>query len=521
MGTLNECDSYSSLYMLEQQLETLPRIFFRPEIVDVGQAVNTIGDAMEIRLPLSNLSEKEKAPIIARQVTETYNALKSCPEHSAAFAPLNKIANSIGANIINVFNVLRFNVKPEVDMLKDAIMGKTSEILSAENLQALVSPTAEPNTDFYQVPWDAIINIFGGASNVIQSFKDLTGYEPTFGEVDIRVALNTIMPTIGSLQIHPDTQTDILERVKQKTTNEVQANMVDEVYKLLTESYTFQMFVAAQLQQISNSNTYASILRGNIAVLTDVYPIVELFKTTPLDVSGDLLEKIQENIGVVLNVCRLIAYQVVLLRKFYNSALIIDAQTINPDTLTSFAESGGTPRDIAIYLQVFYTSKSIPVPNIGISGTIVLEQKESAEQMFATQNSSYLLNATTLRNGAMIRAAKEILSDHILAADSTRLPENVSIDEFYNIKKYLIQATLSRLDINDDNHLENSLYDFVIQLWYDKTMVQTAHELFGSEMVRQMSLNDNLSQEDLALVDARVAATIAARFILKELCTVA
>lgn len=520
MADITQIQSNVFLPMLEDTLDTLPDVLFNPGVTDIATAVNAIGDAMEVRLPMSNMDEKARASEIVRQVIETYDSLKSCPEHVGCFLPLTQLSNNLGTNMINIFNILKSSVRPEVESLKESILGKTTALLEAENLGVLVTPNAEPSTDFFIVNWDQYVNRFGGVQSIIDAFKDLTQYGSNLSITDIGIALDSAKFRIEALQINPETEDDILRRVKERTADEFQRERVDQIYRLITDPYLFNGFVVETLSRSVSSNVYPPIINACIAAIEDIYPVVNIFKSTPLDVTEDLLGRIQSNIEVLLNVFHLIAYLLLVMRKHYTEALIIDVKMINGDVLPNFESEGGSLKDVSIFLQVYYTSKQIGVPFSGIKGREVLETKQDAAALYDQLTNAHLMQASTIKNGVIIRAAREIMADHIQSADPSRLPENTSVEDFFRIKKPLIQIMLNRFDSGEDKHLENILYDFVLSLWYDGTMVQTAHELFGSEIVRQLEASSDIDNETLALVDARVAATICANFIMKEICVV-
>ena len=45
------------------------------------------------------------------------------------------------------------------------------------------------------------------------------------------------------------------------------------------------------------------------------------------------------------------------------------------------------------------------------------------------------------------------------------------------------------------------------------------HNLFGEEIMKQLSISKEISDSQLSLVDARVAAKIMAKFIVDNLCS--
>ena len=507
-------------YLLEESLAGLPNIYFNPNVSEIATAVNTLGDAIEIRTQFSNGNNNDAANDIVRQVLESYDALKSNPEFSSCFHPLSKLSNNIGESLVSIFNLLRTGVRPEVESLRESIDGRMTQLMEQENLTALVTPNAEINTDYTFLDWDSIINSQGGAEIIASAIKEyLNGYTPTFGINDLTVLLNSSLLTIKDLAIDPDTAADIRDRVSEKVAGAADGQQIQFIMELITSPYAFDRLVASHLRSALTTTEYASLLGNLIDVVETMNPLLDVFKSTPLNISEELLSDIQSNLDVLKKFTTICAYLLLIMRRHYSAALVIDVNLINSDSVEEFTNAGGTFEDISHYLQAFYIGgkKNIPIPFRGISGADILDKKELAASEYSQMTQTHLLQASSIRHAVMARALKSVLTDYIQSADSSRIPEQMSIEEFYNSKKHLVQRAMNRLGVTEDQHLDNVLYDFILTLWYDDSMVKTAHELFGAEIIRQMEASSDLNSETLALVDARVAAAICANFLVKEI----
>ena len=523
MASINTQPMGSFRYLLGDSLKTLPRIYFNPDVAEIATAVNAIGDAIEIRTEFSTGQNDETENAIARQVFESYDKLKLNPEFSSCFHPLSKLANNIGESIVGIFNLLRTSVRPEVEALRESVDARMAQLMDQENLTATVTPNTEINTDYTIMDWDSIINSQGGVAVLTSAISEyLNGYTPTAGMNDLTVLLNSSLLVIKDLAIDPDTAADIQSRVSQRLSPTTDVQVVRDIMELVTSPYAFDRLVASHLRAALTTTDYASLLIKLMSVIVDFYPVVEVFKSTPLNVSDELLDDIQNNIEVLKKFTTICAYLILVMRNHYSGALVIDAKMLNGDTVEEFTNAGGTFEDISKYLQAFYFSgkKNIPIPFRGIAGADIIEKKETANAEYTQMAQTHLLQASSIRHAVMARALKSVLTDHIQSASSSRMPEQMSIDEFYHSKKHLVQRAMNRLDITEDQHLDNILYDFVLTLWYDGSMVKTAHELFGTEIIRQMEATSDLDSETLALVDARVAAAICANFLVKEILVV-
>jgi hypothetical protein len=76
-----------------------------------------------------------------------------------------------------------------------------------------------------------------------------------------------------------------------------------------------------------------------------------------------------------------------------------------------------------------------------------------------------------------------------------------------------VKKAVRKYGNDGDNNLENVLYDFIIDVWYQNTPVATAHKLFGEEAVKQLEIKPELSAQDADLIDITVFASLAAQFI--------
>lgn len=521
MASINTAPMGGFRYLISGQLSDLPDLFFKSTVTEISTAVNALGDAIEIRLPQSNMTDKAMETEVANQVFAAYDKLKENPELGQYFSPLSKLANDLGVTIVNVFGILRTGVKPEVDALRESVLGRTTEILEQENYDVLVSPNATLSTDFFIVNWDELVNKQGGISVVTDAMREyLKGYSTMASINDLRILISSQILTIRPFSINTDTAGDILDRVKNRLNDDVQKASVDTIFDLITDKYSFDKLVTNILGRAVASNEYGQILNSAIALLSDLYPVYEVFRTTPLDVTDEVLCDIQDNLTVLGKFFMSVAYLLLVMRQHFSTALVVSDRMLNNDNLQTFGTDGGTMEDVAKYMRVFYETKNIPVPFNGIPGSEIIEMRERATEAYNQLTQTHLMQASTIRHSIMTRAIRDILSDYIRSADVSRLPAQMSIEDFYRVKQHLVQDASNRLDISEDHHLDNILYDFVLSLWYEGTMVKTAHSLFGTEIVRQMEATTELDNETLALVDARVAAAICANFIMTEICTV-
>ena len=521
MASISSSSMSSTRFLLSESFNELPDLFFNPAVTEISSAANAIGDAVELRMSSSSTSKENQEKEIVMQVFEAYDKLKENPEFASHFHPLTRLSNSVGETLVNIFNILKTSVRPEVESLRESVEARIQDLLEKEKLGHLVNQQAEPSADFTVLDWDKVVNVLGGTSNigeVVGGF--MGGYPTTFSMNDLTAILNGSVLEKPELQLHPDTFDDIVRRATEKASNGLDTSNIRRVMQLITDQYAFNTLKTKLLRTAQTTTDFGSLLDKLCQELAALYPAYELVRSTPMDVTEEVLEDIMKSLDVLYRVLMTAAFVLLIMRKHYVGALVLNPTTLNGDSVEEFYSNGGSFSDVAKYLFVFHSTPNIPVPFRGIPGAEILSKKEIAETEYTRITQTHLAQASTIRQTYTARALRMVLNDYIQSADASRLPENMSIRDFFAVKRGLIETATSRLNISEDMHLDGVLYDFVLSLWYEGTMVKTAHDLFGSEIVRQMEASPEMDAATLALVDARVAAAICANFLVKEIFTV-
>ena len=515
----------SSIYspMLVDELNTLPELFFNDAATEIGAAVNTIGESIELRMALTNLDTENKARVIAEQVLNAYDGLKQCPEHRACFLPLSKLSSQIGAEITNVFTILRNNVRPEVDMLLEAINQKMQEYVTDENKEIAINPEAKTNTaQMLVLDWDQMFSTFGGEEILADTYKDLTKLDGTRGIVDLRELLAMGVLTQNPIQLvdsaAQEVQGRILDALKSSDVETQEA--VKAVYNLITDPYDYSALVAHTLGELVRSNDYASAVTKIKDSLFYLRGVLQVYKVTPQNLSDTVNAQFVNNIQNVENLLYMMGYALVILRDHYKDALIIDYKLLNGDQFQAYEENGGSMDDVVKFIHTLYEKPGIPIPMDGIDADKVKSVKNEVDEKYDSLLSSYTLQAASIKYNATVKAARDILNLYIQDTDESRLPEGVSAESFWRMKRPLVNNILNRYDTDEDSNLEVLLYDFVISMWYDGTMVRTVHEMFGREVIKQLEASQDIDNETVALMDATVASSVVAQFLMNSICCV-
>lgn len=489
-----------------------------PLYTDFDRAVNTIGDLIELKLP-ADMDTGETTSTAIMQVLEQYDRLKTCPQYGGLFTVLNRVASELGEHIVSVFQLLQTSVYPEVESLREKITATTEELSRQEgtNIALLHDPMVDK--EFDTLSFVSVLDNLGGVEEITRGYKDLTGYEPTANIADIAIALNVLRLHIQPLSLHEEAKADMLQRVKSRIEGVTDDALLEKILAILTTPYDFQSFIAEHLTALTSGNDLSAMLKHNISCLSTVSSLIALFRSTPFNLPDEILDALSNNIQQMEKALNLVAYSIFVVSQMFQSVLIIDEQTLNKEVLDMFYEQGGTKQDIVQFLFVYYLSKNIPVPNAGITMEDVQVSKEQVAKEFAAMNTSYQMDARLLLRNTMAKAMRAVLMDYLKDVEPSRLPEGMSAEMFAKQNEYLVNRCINMLDTQDEGHLENCLFTFIIDLWYDNTIVGTAHKLFGTETLKQLQIHTDLSEEQLKMIDARVAASLAANFLTTTLCT--
>ena len=522
MASISSSPLNSTRFLISESFSELPELFFNSGVSEIATAVNAISDAIEIRTAQSATGSKEtQEHEIVMQVLDAYDRLKTNPEFGAHFHPLSKLANNVGETLVNVFNILKTSVRPEVEALRSSIEGQIRDLLEKENLGHLVTRQDAPSENFTVLDWDKTLNMFGGTSTIGDTVGEfMGGYNISFSMNDLTTILTGSFLNKPEFSLNQMTLDDIVRRACEKAPAGFDPNSIKRVMQLITDSYAFNTLQADLLRAAQTTNDFGALLNRLLEELAALYPAYVIVRATPMDVTEAVLEDIMKNLDALYRVLITAAFVLLILRKHYANALVLNLTLINGDTAEQFDSDGGKFEDVAKYLFAFHITPNIPIPWTGIAASDILQKKEIANNEYTRVTQAQLMQATTIQQTYTARALKSVLTDYIQSADPSRLPEGMSIQRFYESKRGLVHSAAGRLNVSEDMHLDGVLYDFVLSLWYEGTMVKTAHELFGTEIVKQMEASSEMDTQTLALVDARVAAAICANFLVKEILVV-
>lgn len=494
-------DLTSSVNLFE--IEDIPNVKFKKNIAALSNVFYGINDCVDMRSTHDDITTEN----VIAQVTDRYNDLKQCPEYRAYFAQLDQFANNIGTNILNTFNILSGSIKPEVDALAERIVATADEHLSSREV---VLPNMEVRPFEETIDWDALFEDFGGVSQVLVAFEEYFNMKPSGSVTDIRVIAGGRDFDKETLDISTDV---IKQAFKSKDIGEDDA-VVEHFCEMVRSHWGARTIIEPVIASVLRRNDIRSAIESIREVLS-FKKFVDTVLSFNYDVIDSVAERIEESAKVILKALYFVLYIAVIIRKTAkDEKIILFTPFVNPDVLPDFEEQGGTRELLAKYVRVNYLARDREIPSRGIRMGDVIADKARVEERFESDAAALNLRIATERHGATVRAIEEVLTAYLLNIDEARRPEGISADQFEKMHRADVRKACLNLTTTGDNNLENSLYDFIIGLWYANTPVAAAHKLFGEEVVAQLSINPELDADMTAVIDASVAASIAARFLV-------
>lgn len=498
--------------LLNEHADELVNAKFKANITELNTALSFIMDAVSIRTDSAD-GDIDKAALV-EQITSTYAQLAADPANAQYFAIIDKIAAGIGTNVVNIFNVLSTQIAPEVEDLANSIKERAKAILLEKGQEAVANESLQPN--FKVMEWDKTLNMIGGLESIHQKYESQYGYAPSGLPADLGFALQMKKrPQITQMNIHPDTKADILERFYEKAGNPSQRKAMLHLYEAVTDTYAFNAVLDTTAGRLYDSPDLPGAIAATCKAIDTLYPMLLVARKIPLNITTETQETLSKNFDALESAFDLMGLGLEAARKNYRNAVVIDKQVLNGDNMQFYKEKL-SPELVTKYLRLIYKA-GISVPITGISGSLIAEEAADVEAKYAEVEQEQTENAITIQQAALQEAGTEILTSYLAATPEDRLPEGCNLEQFVNANRGLINTYLTQLNASGDSNLQSLLFGFIIEVHYNGTMVKTAHQLMGQEMIRQLEINKDLQSGDMDMIDITVAAKLISKFIVDEL----
>lgn len=513
--TQNKVGSFAAL--LAEQANDLPKISFRNNLADLAATINILRDGIKSQINFAAVPNNAmRDTAIISEIARVYDNMKSDPAMTMCFNEISSLANKIGVGVAQVFNLLSQDIHPTVENLMQQIDTRMQQVLKESGVAIKSNPTNNLRTDFETMQWDDYINRAGGEELICEKFKDITNYGANRSMNDLRTVLTTRNLKMDKLELDPEASADIINRVNEKVTTENEKMMVSRVFTLLTDPYEFSKLVHETVGVMSESNNITEALRRTMKTLTTMAPIAEVFRKTPFDLVDHVDTKVRNNVDTVLKLMDTLNYSIVVARNHYKNALLISRDLVNGDNVTGYYDKGGNLERLAKYVHLMHTREDRPVPYFGVKASTILGLENLEDKFTQLTQKELSQNSQTMHHATLV-AARDVMNAYLESTPAERIPEAMSREAFVKFRRPLIESELNHWDMTKDANLESVMYDFVIDTHYAGTAVKMVHEMMGKEVIRQLRVTSELNENNLAIVDATVAARMVTKFLFEKL----
>lgn len=517
---IREIQSASIVDLLSESIdnsgEKLIGINFK-KTVDISAITKIIEDCVAFKTNESSTVDDEK-PIdtryIVEQIANAYDSVKKCPEHAKCFEEISTIANKLGENVVNIFNILSTVINPEVENLVESIKKRTAIILEGSGNEILVQKDIKTDT-LKRMTWVTYFNILGGIENLINVYNATYGHDFNYLPADVDYAITHSDLKIELMNIHPETKTSMMNAITEKTGNGTQIQAAFFLFDVITDPFKFDELFKSTVISTIDDKTMSSGLKATCRAVENLYPVLKLFRETTFDITDEMQDVLSANIVRVETLFKILGFTIAAARYNYKDALMIDVELINSDNEEKFHEAGGTDEDIVKYMRTFYKdTEYFTLPTVGITVDEIISAKANVNEQFRIEEQTKLKNAEMLQHSALIQATNEVMESYLLSTPDEKIPENENKESFLRYAINKSKAAAAFIMSDGDNNLSSVLFNIIIDLFYHDTILGTAHEMFGEELIKQAKLNDNIDENIANEIDVTVASRIVSKFLV-------
>ena len=500
----------------DNSIEKLNKINFK-KTVDISAITKIIEDCVAFKTNESSSIDDEKpidAKYIYEQIANAYDAVKKCPEHEKCFEEISEIANKLGENVFNIFNILSTVINPEVENLVESIKKRTATILEESGNEIVVQKDIKTDA-LSRMTWVTYFNILGGIENLINTYKASYGHDFNYTPADVDYAITHSDLKVELMNIHPKTRADMLTAVSAKAGNGEQRQAVGFLFDVLTDPFRFnELFKSTVIATIDNK-TMSAGLQVTCRAVENLYPVLRLFRETTFDITDEMNDVLSANIERVETLFKILGFTIAVARYNYKDALMIDVNLINSDNEDKFHEAGGTDEDIVKYMRIFYKDpEHFTLPTVGLTVDEIVSAKANVDEQFRIEEQTKLKNTEMIQHSALIQATNEVMESYLLSTPAEKIPENEDRELFLKHAINKSKAAAAFIMTDGDNNLCCVLFNIIIDLFYHDTILGTAHEMFGEELIKQAKLNDNIDENITSQIDVTVASRIVSKFLV-------
>ena len=330
---VTEVDSSVYATLMAAEIDEVTDGGLKSDNPDVNAAIDVISE--EVNNEVGDVerhpgqTDEEYKQMICERVADAYNKIKKSGKLDVCFDRLDSISKQLGTNIIKSFNVLANDVSGTVDSLAEDITNSANNELDADGV---TDPNAAvPEMHINLCKWDTLFATFGGEEVIADNYKDISGVSPDY---KVERAIDTAeshLTEIDSVPVDKDTAKDIVDRIVDG--DETKQKDVETMYRAITDQYSLKVFTKSLFSYNVRNHKYGKAIKEFRVYCERYLPILQQFKTTPLNVSDATFDHLHKNMDKVLAVFELGAYTMLSLRKAFNkvNTVLVDENVANED----------------------------------------------------------------------------------------------------------------------------------------------------------------------------------------------
>lgn len=505
--------SYSGFEALMlQNVSSLPdiRISAKSGLINL---FNELVGKVSLRLE-SDATDKE----IVSETMSIIESMLNDPDYANLTADIQRAANALSKEVSQAFYTLRGPLHDQVSSISAEVRSRTDNNLRIQGAESLIAEDATPSVDFAIVNWGNLKNMAYATSilDTVNAMTGLKGYDIERG--DLQYARKAMQKQEGFQII--ELNKEIKDELIQLINKVVNSREIDEL------ADTFEIFLSPSrfTGYCNNMHRYSGVtddLAGACAWVLNrvelVRSVTKAINTIPLNLSDQTKESLFSNLKKIEAVATLGEYFLLYCReRMFKDKLILNSNMINNEELVKFRNQGGTVEDIAYYLRVFH--KQAPVPFDGVATERILGRRQDVKEQIKQADGKLQMRKKIIMGKAVYGAYVDTLTSYLQNLGEEVLPEGVSAKDFFKENFFRVKYTAERLHGSDDN-IEDALYTFLLDTWYDKTLVKTLFSYMGREYAKMIQQYDNLDEGDMIkLTDNLIVSSLVSEYLMRMHC---
>jgi hypothetical protein len=488
----------------------------------LGHMSKTLAEYIEARTP-EGLSDAELQAHVVDMIDEYFKN----DEHNSQYNVVRTIGQ-LTADVYNKSNLkLTAEVTPVVEQLCSKIVDRASEnyarrvgIYQLNDKKRL----APKNYTIFSVDEDVLRNIQGRLSGLLNKYSINIG-----SEFHLTNLWSTATKVLQKEYAHhgPMTMKYLVDQVEELFSEEERNDpMLNRILNFLstntTCAYNFKDLFLEGSSGVGMSMKFIQDVTAFKSALTKVY---EKFVPSSMDILEETQELLDAKFSVLEDLHVLADTGLVLAKDQYSKTLVIGLDMLNGDMLEEYQKNGGKLTDISAHLRLYYNKDEEDVlypyathqefPKTGLSYTFMLKSLPQTRSAIESLMDKVNLEDTELKTKSLVHALEFELRTY-LENNLTQgnIPEDVPEMHAKDICYNKLTTHVNKFKYNPEMCIEDVVYSYVLDTWYNTSLVSTIHKTLGSQLVTSLSGKENLESSDIATLHCKTQAEIVSSFLL-------